>query len=1026
MVNLWVSTLGPLRILVDGERVDAFEYNKVRGLLVYLAVEAGRDHARSELCALFWPDLSEKAARRNLSQALTTLRRGLSEDSTSDRLVVADNESLRIGPAVTTDVERFMSLLAQTERHSHHSWHTCQACSALLEQALALYNGDFLTSFFIPDSAPFEEWALVWRERLRQRAFSALERLARRAEWRGAYAVGAEWTRQLVALDPLREASHRERMRLLGLAGEWTAAQVQHEQLRRILNTELGVAPEASTQSLLSSIRRGLRADLERFDPPPRRIPQPPTPLIGRARDLQSICDRLRADDARLLTVVGPPGVGKTRLALAAAEALLYDFSDGAHVIELAAVADAADVAGAIADGLTVKERPGKPVREALIEWLRARHLLLVLDNFEHVADAAPLIAEMLSSCPHVRVLATSRTPLQIRVERQAPLAPLDPPEAIDLFVARARANDPTTEFSEADRAVVAELCARLDHLPLAIELIAVRANASTPAELLRVIEPRLPALDAGSRDLPARQRTLRAAIDWSYARLDAVDQRVFAHLSVFAGPWTLEAAQAVCTSPTVADSLRNLQTASLVYATTAIGETHFTYLETIREFALEQLTAAGQWATARSRHRDHFVCWAEWGRSPESGLAPLQWFDRLERQHDNLRQALTAALEAGQGLGLRLAAALADFWAQRGHLSEGRRWLARALADDGDAAPRLRAPALLGAGALATRQGDYADARAQFDRARQLYAALGDAVGLSRTVRSLGIVADYEGDIAEARARYQESLELAEAGGDRGGVAASLSNLGLLAADADDLPSARRLYAEALFIARETDHKKVLGNTLLNLALLEDELGNASQARAYLDESLAQFRALGDPWNVALVLFNLGQVLLEAGELEQADTHFRESLRIDRELGDPVNGSYAIAGLGLLALMGGDTGGARRLLEQSLQTRHSARELRPIARNLDCLARLERLEGQPRRAARLLGAAEALRRHLGLPLKHPYIAEQQDEVAALRAELGAATFASGWAAGEALTLEQAVAYALRQPDPLSEPRRDA
>ncbi|MBL8057222.1 MAG: AAA family ATPase, partial [Anaerolineales bacterium] len=736
MPSLSVSVLGPLHVALADAPVAAVGYSKVRALLAYLAVEAGRPHPRAELCALLWPDRPEAAARRNLTQALTALRRTLGE-----AWLLAGPEVVRLNPErdLIVDAARFGALLDTAERHAHRSWPTCRPCADRLEAALALYRGDFLAQFFLPDSAPFEEWALLWRERLRQRAFSALERLAQRAEWCGAFSQAAAYAQRLAALDPLREASQREAMRLLALDGQLAAAEAQYEHLRRTLADELAVQPEPETRRLHERLRAGPPAALRRLAAPPVNGPLPPNALVGRAADVPAVCAQLRADGVRALTITGPPGLGKTRLALEAAQALRFDFEDGVHVVELAPAADAEQVLPAIAQVLGVKEPAnGGALAAALSAWLQPRQVLLVLDNFEHVLAAAARVADLLAAGPGLKVLVTSRAPLRLRAEQQYALAPLPAADAVRLFGERARAVQPAFALTAANADALAELCARVDHLPLAIELLAGRARTFSPAELLRQLEQPLDALAHGARDLPARHRSLREALSWSYDRLTAEEQRAFAHLGVFVGGWTAEAALSVAgAAPAILEALSE---ASLVQAEAPAEETRFGLLETVREFALEQLAARGAAPEARQRHAAYYLRLAERARPELDGPDQVRWFDRLEREHANLRAALAWGLAHDRALGLGLAWAAARFWSVRGYLGEGRRWLQELLQPGAAVPPGLEARALAAASRLASLQGEYRAALELAGRSEAVSLRQEDAGGVALAGLAAGV----------------------------------------------------------------------------------------------------------------------------------------------------------------------------------------------------------------------------------------------------------------------------------------------
>ena len=978
--RLSIFLLGPLEVRLDGEPLSGFEYNKVRALLAYLAVEAGRPQARASLCDLLWPEMPENAARQNLSQALSQLRKVLGDKQAATPYLLTNIESVQLNPAAPVDVDaaRFTALISHAETHPHRAWHLCSPCAEKLRQAVSLYHGDFLAHFYVSDSVGFEEWAVLLRERLRQQMLSALERLTRYFEWRGAHDQAVEIARTHVEMEPWRDTSHRELMRLLALSGQHSAALAQYAHLKRTLKAELDLEPEPETTELIEKIRASAPpGSLRCFQSPISKLPLPPMPLIGRATDLNAV-KGLFNEGVRLLTITGAPGVGKTRFALEIAAQMRFDFEEGAHFVDLTPVPDAAYMPGTLAQVLGVKEQAGRTLTALIKSHLRNKHLLLVLDNFENVIEAAPFVADLLAACPELKVLVTSRSALRVRAEQIHLLAPLEAAEAVRLFTERARAVRTDFALKEENAETIAVLCQYLDNLPLGIELVAVRARTFSPTELLRQLDSRLEAQQAGSRDLPERQSTLRNAIAWSYDRLRADEQHVFAHLGVFLGGCTVEAAQAVVGEGLpIPLLLEALVEASLVQSQTTEHETRFTLLETLREFALEQLAARGETDAARQRHASYFLALAERAEPALFGPTQKTWLDQLTREHENLHAALTHASRTAGDAGLRLAAALHRFWEIRGHFTEGRSWLAQMLAQHPDAAMSLRAKTLDAAASLATRQGDYTGAYSLYEQALRFFYHLEDSPAIANTLRGLGIVADNQGNFALARSYFEQSLDIARQSGDARGIAVALNNLGWVADQQGDYARARALYQECLPIAREVGDKIAIANTLLNLGLTVEQQGESVSARALMEESLSTFRDIGHKSGIALVLLNLGNLAESQTDLALAEGYFSESLKL----------------------------------------RHEANEKRPIARNLDGLAQVDWAQGQPARAARLFGAAEALRESLGIPILPIYLPEHQREVAAVRTALGETAFEKEWAAGRALTLEQAVALALLDDD---------
>ncbi|MFQ5874043.1 MAG: tetratricopeptide repeat protein, partial [Dehalococcoidia bacterium] len=764
-----------------------------------------------------------------------------------------------------------------------------------------------------------------------------------------------------------------------------------------VLRDELDVEPAPETRELYQQIRKREIPELPRAVP--NNLPIPLTRFIGREKELDSAQKRLLNDEVRLLTLTGPGGIGKTRLGLQVAADLLDHFEDGAYFVDLAPLSDPGLVVSTIAQTLGVREAEDQPLFDLLKESLWNRQMLLLLDNFERVVAAAPQVVELLEACPQLKLLVTSREALHVRGEHEFSVPPLGLPEpddrrslaierltqyeAVRLFIERVVAVKPDFEVTRENGPTIAEICARLDGLPLAIELAAARIKLLSPQALLERLGSRLKLLTGGARDLPARQRTLRDTIDWSYDLLDASEKILFERLSVFVGGGTLEAAEVVCSEANgldVLDGLASLVDKSLLHQQEeqAEGEPRFLMLETIREYGLECLEASGEAEATRRTHADYYLALAEAVEPELEGPEQGKWLDRLEAEHDNLRAALEWFKQSGEAEAeLWLAGAMWGFWYVRGYVSEGRRWLEGALKRGSGASALVRAQALNNAGGLVWRQGD-----------------LGRAAEL-----------------------FEESLTLYQELGDKWGIADSLSNLGVIVRQQGDLEQAVELFEESLALDQELGNKQGIAISLLSLGNVVVEQGNYERAAELFEEGLALSRELGDKRDIAASLTNLGGVAVEQGDLGWAAELFEESLALDQELGDKEGIASSLSGLGEVARHQGDLGQAVELFEESLTLYRELGDKRGSTECLEGLAGLTCARGQPERAARLFGAAEALCEAIGAPLSPADRADYDRDVSTVHAGLDEEAFAAAWAEGRAMTLEQAIAYALRKTD---------
>ena len=805
------------------------------------------------------------------------------------------------------------------------------------------------------------------------------------------------------------------------------------------------------------------------LDSHPNNLPIQPTSLIGREKDVAAVEGLLQQEDIRLVTLTGPGGIGKTRLGLQVGAELSDRFADGVYFVSLAPISDPAFVVPTIAQALAVKEVADHALLDLLKGYLGKKQLLLLLDNFEQVVGAAVQVADLLATCPHLKVVVTSRAALHVRGEQEFAVPPLDVPnlkrlpdpvalsqyEAVALFISRAQAVKPDIRVTNANAPAVAEICVRLDGLPLAIELAAARSKLFSPQALLARLGQRLAVLTTGARDVPARQQTLRNAIAWSYDLLAAEEQRLFWRLSLFAGGCTLEALESVSTAldggtSELFDGVASLLDKSLLQqAEQEDGEPRLTMLETVREYGLEALRESGEAEASQRTHALYYLALAEEAEPHLKGAQQVLWWKRLEREQENLRAALSWLIGQEEGeSAMRLSGALWWFWNIRGYWSEGERWLEAVLGlPQAQGRTARRAKVLLGAGVLSDRSGHPA-ARSRLEESLAIFRELADKRGLvealdglarsmfiqndeiairrleeesvalarevgdpwllANALRTSGNIKSFRGDYESARLFLEESVTLLRVLHDQQGLSDTLIELVRAMDYAGQVSQAAALAEESLVLARVLGNRPDLNRALFWVAQIQLYQGNTERAVALLEESLALARERGDKHQIGNVQLTLGSLALYRGELVSAETCAQESLALSRELRYKRLTAIALSLLGDIRHKQGDLTQARAVYTEGVVLAGEAGWSYAMGSNLIGLAYVAADKGQFEQAVRLFGAAEAwLHPDAMDPLER---ADYEGAVAGVRARLGEKAFADALAQGRALTPEQVLA----------------
>ena len=994
MSELLFSLLGRLQIAHRQLGAITLTNRKAIGLLAYLLIESSHAHSREFLLGLLWPDLPTAAAQNNLRVTWAHLQKSLgTRDSDEQPHLIGNRLTLRFNPLSDheLDVARFRAWIEACRLHPHPDQQSCADCAVRLTQALELVRGDFLEEFSLGDCVQFDEWLGLQRAYFNVQVTSALEQLAEFHERAGQLAEAERFIRRLLAYDPLRESAYRQLMRVLSRADKRSAALDAYERCRRVLATELGLAPAVETVTLAEQIRA-----LAPFEAHATHSALPPvlTRFFGRQQESARLVDLLSRRTVRLVTLAGPGGVGKTRLAIEVARRLAGVFAHDICLVELAGVADGRSVDDAVAAALRLPTNTGRSSTDAIVNYLRDKTMLLLLDNCEHLVKVcARLVQTLCRGAAGLTVLATSRLPLHLAGEHVVRLEPFATPvitgakqltvadslsfDSVQLFTSRAAQALLHFRLTDANVVAVARICQQLDGIPLAIEIAAAQARALPIEVIAERLGQRFAWLNKRAGETVPRQRTLQTLVDWSYGLLSAQARLVLRRLAVFAGGWTLEAAEAVsATGETCAESLAELVDHSLVVFGADAERRRYSMHETIRQFAQEQLRGSEQEADALEHHARYYAQLVSRAAENKAGQTLPERLRTVQDDHDNVRRAFEWLLAHDREQALVLVAQLGtelNFWELGGFFQEGRRWIQRALEGTQGSVSLQRGHTLLVAADLSSAITDFDYGLQCVQQARQLFQQLSDQRGGIDAQLTYCKLAELAGKDTNTQVQADEALRMAEQISYTAGIAKAKGVLGTIAYDAD----------------------------------------NPEVALQYQLPSVALWRELESPFELALALTNLGVDLLETREFAAARQAFLEARDVFRSLGYQRGVATAIHNLGETAQKMGDYVHARELLCESLRIRHNLGLPRGYPYSFELLAQVDESEKRYEQAVQLLAAAETLRIRIGAPLEQVAQKYGMAALTRLRARLGDVAFELEWAKGVHMTTEQAIALAL-------------
>ena len=948
-----LSLLGAFDARLDEKPIKEFESSKVRALLAYLVVEADKPHSRDKLAGMFWGELSDETANKNLRQALSNLRKAIrDEDSDSPLLTVTSASIQADGNAGWLDTRAFASLLRETDSHPHRKLETCPACARRMEEALALYRGAFLEGFFLKESDSFQDWIVIHRERFHQLAADALHALIAYHKRRGEIKQAIVHAQRLAALDPWREETHAALIELLARDNQRSAALKQYETCRSVLEKELGVEPQAETTRLYESIRANKLPALE-SPTAPNNLPSDSTSFIGRVRELTLLADRLQRTDSRLVTLTGLGGAGKTRLALQAARDQLYSYANGVFFVQLGGLSSHEAIPQAIAESIGFTFSSSGEPRAQLLNHLRQKETLLLLDNFEHLLDGADFLCALLQTCPNLTLLVTSREPLRLQAEwifdvggldaSSSDPAPDPVPQASDsLRLFESRASQLLTHFTltEDNLKDTRELCDLLNNLPLGIELAAASIRQFTPRQIAEQIRANLDFLSTNLRDIPERQRSLRAVFDYSWNLLTEAEQTALAKCSVFRGGFTEEAAVAIANAD--AQTLFALSEKSLVQRG-ANGRTDLH--ELVRQFAGEKLAEQN---FVEEKHSEYFLRWLKQFER-EFRIADPPTIRAASLELGNLRAAWSWACEHRRVDWLDLAAsAFSHFLDVRSLYVEADSVFRQALealdsagdglAGSGQDVKRTRARLTGFAGWASQRLGDMEKAYGQTEVSLDQAKELGDKVLIRVLQHNLACICWMQASYDQGEVLAQAALASAQQDEDALSVSGNMNILALIAARKGDHARAVQIGEELVTIAREAS-PRILALAQLNLGMAYYYLGKYDAGRRHLSECVVFSEKVGDRDTLALALMNLGMIEFGGRDFDKASDDFRQALAIQTDIGNRTMIAYNLSNLGAVFGAKRDFAQAREYHLQSLAVLREISDRWAMAMVLNSLA---------------------------------------------------------------------------------------